>query len=242
MTIDRITPTKRPAGPPQGYQQWRSLLFLHWEVPVALLRSLVPKSLDIDTYEGRAYVGLVPFTMQNVRPFRFLPAIPGTANFHETNVRTYVLHEGGNPGVWFFSLDAANRLAVYAARTFFHLPYHYATMDLRVDGSTVHYQSRRHSGEARLNLQYTVEEVLPSSQVGTLQFFLAERYFLYATSASGRLFRGQVHHRPYPLHKARVHQIEETLLSAAQIAHGEQRTADYFSPGVDVELFALTTV
>ncbi|HRI54857.1 MAG TPA: DUF2071 domain-containing protein [Pseudomonadota bacterium] len=241
----RIAPTRRPAGAAQGLQQWRHLLFVHWEVPVSVLRPLIPPALEVDTYKGRAFVGLVPFTMRNVRPFRFLPAVPGTADFHETNVRTYVRRAGGGdpgPGVWFFSLDAASRLAVLAARTFFHLPYYHADMDLQVEGAKVSYRSERRSGAARLQLRYEIGEPLPASEPGTLQFFLAERYYLYTVDREQRLLRGQVHHKPYPLHKARVERLEESLLGAAAVSAAGELPLKLYSPGVDVEVFALARV
>lgn len=206
---------------------------------MAVLRPLIPPALQVDTFEGRAFVGLVPFTMRNVRPQRFLPAVPGLANFHETNVRTYVLRAGRDPGVWFFSLDAANLLAVWAARTFFHLPYYHADMDLQVDGAKVRYRSERRSGAARLQLSYEIGEPLPASEPGTLQFFLAERYYLYTVDRQQRLLRGQVHHKPYPLHTARLEQLEESLLGAAALPTASELPLKLYSPGVDVEVFAL---
>lgn len=243
LPIDRVGPTRRPAGPAQGLQRWRTLLFAHWEVPIEVLRPLLPPSLTVDTYEGRAYVGLVPFTMRDVRPLRRLPPFPGTGDFHETNVRTYVLRDGRDPGVWFFSLDAASRLAVWAARTFFHLPYHHARMDLRQDGDAVSYRSERRGG-AGLRLRYRVGEALPPSEPGSLRFFLAERYYLYATDdgpggRGGRLLRGQVHHAPYPLHAAIVEELDESLLGAAGLPRQGERLPDLYSPGVDVEIFSL---
>ena len=127
--IDRISPTREPDRWPVMRQSWRELLFLHWPIRPDQLRPLVPPQLDLDLFEGTAYVGLVPFTMTGVRPVG-LPPVRGISNFHETNVRTYVHRDGRDPGVWFFSLDAANRLAVYLARTFFHLPYYHARMFL----------------------------------------------------------------------------------------------------------------
>ena len=241
----RVAPTRRPAGPAQGLQQWRHLLFVHWEVPVSVLRPLIPPALEVDTYKGRAFVGLVPFTMRNVRPFRFLPAVPGTADFHETNVRTYVRRAGRGdpgPGVWFFSLDAASRLAVLAARTFFHLPYYHADMDLQVDGAKVSYRSERRSGAARLQLRYEIGEPLPASEPGTLQFFLAERYYLYTLDSQRRLVRGQVHHPPYPLHGATVDELSESLIAAAGVQKGAPLPLTLYSPGVDVEIFGLERV
>lgn len=228
----------RPAGPAQGYQKWRTLLFSHFEVPVEVLRPLLPPQLSVDTYAGRAYVGVVPFTMRDVQPLRWVPPLPGTAHFHEANVRTYVHRGGADPGVWFFSLEAANRLAVWAARTFFHLPYHFAEMALEQDGDRVTYRSQRRGAEARLQARYRVGAALPPSEPGTLRYFLAERYYLYALG-SGALWRGQVHHRPYPLHEAHVELLDQTLLASAGLPADGARTPDLFSPGVDVEIFGL---
>jgi uncharacterized protein YqjF (DUF2071 family) len=110
VEIDRVSPAERPAGRASQRQTWLELLFLHWSVPTEALRPLVPPRLQIDTYEGQAYLGLVPFTMTGVRPLWF-PAVPGLSSFHEVNVRTYVHQDGCEPGVWFLSLDASNLLA-----------------------------------------------------------------------------------------------------------------------------------
>jgi uncharacterized protein len=241
--MDRLAPGRRPAGSPAGYQKWRNLLFMHWEVPVARLRPLVPQALEIDTFEGRAYVGLVAFEMHDVRPSRFLPALPTAAHFEEVNVRTYVHLRDGDPGVWFLSLDAASALAVLGARAFFHLPYFHARMDTRRDGDgRTAYRSERHWEEGRsaaLDVRYeTGEEVGPVAE-GTFEHFLAERYYLYALTAGGSLLRGQVHHTPYPLRRARVLALDESLVGAAGIPRPEQRASELWSPGVDVEIFGL---
>ena len=127
--IDRVAPTRQPDDRVVMRQNWNDLLFLHWQAPAEMLRPLVPANLEIDTFEGRAYVGLVPFSMTGVRPI-WSPPVPLLSNFHETNVRTYVHFRGANPGVWFFSLDAANAIAVRIARALWKLPYHFANMRL----------------------------------------------------------------------------------------------------------------
>ena len=138
-----MSPTRRPAGRAAQRQSWHELLFLHWSVPVEALRPLVPSRLEIDTYEGRAYVGLVPFTMTGVRPV-WAPAVPGLSSFHEVNVRTYVHLGGREPGVWFLSLDASSLLAVLIARATYHLPYRFARMSLtRGPQGEVRYSSER---------------------------------------------------------------------------------------------------
>jgi hypothetical protein len=240
--IDRIAPTRRPEGPPQGYHKWRSLLFIHWEVPEAILRPLVPKGLTIDTFEGKAYVGLVCFTMMGIRPTRFLPPIPGLAAFHETNVRTYVHRDGKDPGVWFMSLDAANSVAVKAARSFWHLPYFRADMTLSHDGTKVHYRSSRRwppPVPAATEVKCTVGAPIGTSEPDTLQFFLAERYFLYCEK-NGRILSGRVHHAPYPLNEVQVDQLDETVVAAGGVTERGARTKDYWSSGVDVEVFSLS--
>ena len=240
--MDRIAPTRRPAGDPQGYHSWQHLLFLHWEVPVEVLRPLVPQRLSIDTFEGRAFVGLVPFTMCDVHP-AWCPPVPGISSFHETNVRTYVHLDGDAPGVWFFSLDAANPAAVAAARVGWGLPYFFADMTLDVDGDKVEYRSRRHfvDGDAALGTTYRVGQALGSAEPGTLEHFLCERYFLYAQDG-GRLQRGQVHHTPYPLHRVGVERLHETLVAASRIPTEGPPMSQLYSPRVDVEVFPLRDV
>jgi len=240
--MDRASPGRRPEGSPSGLQKWRSLLFVHWEVPAQVLRALVPPRLEVDTFEGRAFVGLVPFEMHDVRPSRFLPAVPTASRFEETNLRTYVHLGGRDPGVWFFSLDASSALAVLGARAFFHLPYWHAKMRTERAGDRVVYRSERHwegGSSAALDVTYEVGEELGPAVEGTLEHFLAERYFLYALTGSNVLLRGQVHHSPYPLRRARITELDESLVEAAGIARPEERASELWSPGVDVEVFGL---
>jgi len=242
--IDRLAPTRRPDDRVVMYQRWRSLLFLHWEVDPALLHRLLPTGLDLDTFAGRAYVGLVPFSMQAVRPAR-LPALPWLSYFPETNVRTYVHHAGRNPGVWFFSLEAANPIAVLLARRWFHLPYHRArmTLDRDPDGA-FHYTSHRlWPGPTPATSDLRGRPTGPPNPAvpGTLEHFLLERYWLYS-GWKDRLFRGQVHHSPYPAQPAEALAVDETLLAAAGIPRPPDAPLTHFSAGVDVEVFPLRPV
>ena len=142
--IDRFAPSKRPHQWSVMRQNWRDLLFIHWPIRPESLRPLIPPPLDLDLFQGTAYVGLVPFTMTGVRPIG-LPAVRGLSNFHETNVRTYVRVGDRDPGVWFFNLEAANSIAVRIARRLFHLPYQYARMFLEHESIGSGGQARRFS-------------------------------------------------------------------------------------------------
>lgn len=237
--IDRISPASRPDERVVGWQRWRELLFVHWAVPVEVVRPLVPKRLSIDTFNGETFIGLVPFGMEGVRPWW----LPLGLDFLETNLRLYVHLEGQGPGVWFLSLEAASWLAVQAARIGWQLPYHHARMSSSRIGDVVSYQSqRRGREEAALQARYRIGQPLGPSAPGSLQHFLLERYLLYADKG-GVLLRGQVHHAPYPAHAVDILQLSEGIVSAAGLPSdlGMPPIAHY-SPGVDVEVFALQRV
>ena len=241
--IDRISPTLRPHRRVVMRQSWHDLLFLHWEVEAEELQKLLPPSLTVDTFEGKAYVGLVPFTMTDVRPI-WSPSIPPMSNFHETNVRTYVHVDGANPGVWFFSLDAANQIAVKIARALWKLPYHFASMSLRKEGNLIRYSTTRLSPPplpANCKVEYEVVGDVRPALPDTLEFFLAERYLLYAQSGKD-LLRGQVYHTPYPLQSAIVKSLEENLVLAAGIHRAQTDPLAHYAKGVNVEVFGLARV
>jgi len=209
---------------------------------MALLRPLVPASLSIDTFEGKALVGLVPFTMQGIR-LAYLPPVPGTTAFHETNLRTYVHRDGRDPGVWFFSLDAANALAVKVARARFHLPYFKARMRMHVQNARIEYASARlwpAPVPAALEATWTIGDALAPPAVGSFEHFLLERYILYAQSPRGALHLGRVHHAPYPARRARLEKLRESLFAAAGITGLGDPVSVLYSPGVDVDVFPLS--
>ncbi len=234
--IDRIGPTRRPAGNPRGYHVWRSLLFMHWPVPIDVLRPLVPESLELDLFDDVAYVGVVPFEMEGVRP-RWLPKSL-SFSFLETNVRTYVRYRD-KPGVFFLSLEAAHGPAVWAARKFWGLPYFHADMAVRRDGDDIYYRTERKCDGAFHRAEYQIGESLEPSSPDSLEFFFLERYLLFVERKGG-LYAGQVAHTPYPAQLAHVSRVEDSLLLAAGVTgcEGKPEFAHY-SSGVDVEVFDL---
>lgn len=237
--IDRLAPTHRPPGRPAGYQRWRSLLFLHWRVPVEPLRQFVPAALELDLWEGEAYVGVVPFAMEGIRPAWYPEAL--ALRFLETNVRTYVTCRG-RPGVYFFSLDANSLLAVQAARVGWRLPYYHAAMQMHDAGGAIAYSTRRRRCGARHEVRYQVGEMLGPSAPGTLEHFFLERYLLFV-ERKGRIEFGQVHHPPYPAQMASVDGVQDELVAAAGLppVRGLPDFA-HFARGVDVEVYGLKPV
>jgi len=189
-----------PAGAWRWRQSWRDLLFAHWPVAPAVLRALVPTSLELQQFDGVAWLGLVPFRMAGVmrRPW---PDLPWVSAFPELNVRTYV-NLDGKPGVWFLSLDASNALAVWAARRFFHLPYYRARMALTKDAGGFRYSSVRAGAEFLATYSPTSEPYQAAH--GSLEHWLTERYCLYASAPDGSIWRNEVHHHPWPLQTARA--------------------------------------
>lgn len=193
-------PWPLPEGPWVGRQTWADLLFAHWRVQVEQVRHLVPSGLTIQEHDGSSWIGLVPFRMQGVM-LRYLPDVPGLSAFPELNVRLYVERDG-KPGVWFLSLDADNAPAVWAARTFLHLPYHKAAISLQARGDLIEYSSVRRRGGARYQGTYRPIGGVYAAKPGSLDHWLTERYCLYAAAPSGELRRMEVHHAPWPLQPA----------------------------------------
>ncbi len=194
-------------------QSWHHLLFAHWPLPLDQLRPRIPAGLEIDTFGGSAWIGVVPFEMRHVRA-RSLPDVPGLSAFPELNARTYVRHDG-LPGVWFFSLDADHWPAVITARQTFHLPYFKAVMQAQQHGNWMEYQSyRTHSGAPAAVFRGRYRPIAEAvwSTPGSLEYFLTERYYLYAADRAGRLYRAAVQHVPWPLQAAEAEISVNTMV------------------------------
>jgi uncharacterized protein YqjF (DUF2071 family) len=210
----RLKERLSPEGPVVMYQRWSELLFLHWAVPPEVVQAGLPEGLAVDTFEGRAWIGVVPFLMGGVRP-RGLPAVAGLSSFPELNLRTYVYDRAGRPGVWFYSLDTPNGVANWIARKFFHLNYRTARMKVSCGKDGVDYRAElklpgRHDAPQRY--RWRREGPVSAARPGSLEFFLVERYRLFAYDwKHGRLFSGRVHHEPYPIQHPIVHQSSDRL-------------------------------
>ncbi|HZO89170.1 MAG TPA: DUF2071 domain-containing protein [Chthonomonadaceae bacterium] len=225
------------------FQCWNDLLLAHWPVLEESLRPLVPEVLPIDTFEGQAWLGITPFRLTDAHA-RFLPSVPGLSSFLELNVRTYVTVED-KPGVYFFSLDASNPVAVTGARQFFYLPYFTAEMDQRVEEGWIYFHSRRAGGtdsSPHLRTRYRPTGEVFQALPGTLEYFLIERYCLY-TMEDQHLYRCEIHHPPWPVQPATAEFEENTMASAQGIALPETPPLLHFAetqPTIVWPLFRLS--
>jgi len=216
---------------------------MHWPVAASQLRDKIPAALEIDTYDGSAWVGVVPFRMTGVR-VAGMPPVPGTSAFAELNVRTYVT-ANGKPGVWFFSLDAASALAVAAARRWFHLPYFRAQFALSsTEAGAIDYRCRRtHRGApaADLRVSYKPTGEVFHARPGSIEYFLTERYCLYASEGS-RIFRGDIDHGPWRLQPAEAQIRINTMAAASAIALPNEKALLHFARYQNVRIWGLREV
>ncbi len=216
-------------------QQWNDLAFIHWEVDAQWLRSVIPPDLDLDLHDGKAWIGIVPFTMEGVTR-RGFPAPRFMCDFPELNVRTYVTKDD-KPGVWFFSLDITNRFAVWVARTFFHLPYFSAEMEVSEEGDGIRYRSSRDG--TLFDATYIPGEAR-AFESGSFEIWATERYCLYSKSNSGVLYRGEVHHKQWSLQLAKFEIRSNSLLEGIPV--GAMHPSILFSKSIDVVVYDLEKI
>jgi uncharacterized protein len=232
-------PWPMPTGPWVMTQSWHDLLFAHWAVPPSLVGATLPRGLELDLFDGRAWIGVVPFWMSNVSP-RGVPLLRGLSTFPELNVRTYVT-VGGRAGVYFYSLDATNPIAVAGARAIFNLPYYWSSMRTSVEPDAhgvgvVRYESDRPASReprARFVARYWPVESPFNARKGTLDYFLTERYCLY-TARDGKPVTVDIHHRPWPLQRAEAEISVNTMAAAAGVPHGSETPVLHFAKRIDV--------
>jgi uncharacterized protein YqjF (DUF2071 family) len=217
-------------------QTWCDLTFLHWPYSAEVIRKLIPRELSLDTFDGVAWVALAPFVLAGVRPFG-LPATPWISEFPETNVRTYVLGPDGEPGVWFFTLEADRLLGVMAARAWYKLPYRWAAMSVRSSENTVEYRSERHRLFGK-GASHVVIEVGSKVDTGDFDYFLTARFRLYTVHRS-RVGYAEIDHPPWPLQHGRVTTLEEDLVMNSGVPKPEGEPVVHFSRRLDVKVAPL---
>jgi uncharacterized protein len=221
-------------------QWWRDLLFAHWPIQPAVIQSLLPPGLIADTIDNQAWAAVVPFRMTGVRP-RGVPRLPWVSDFSELNVRTYVRpanHPNSPPGVYFFSLEASNPLAVAVARRFFHLPYMNADMDCQGTAEIAYTSIRTHANEplAAFEARYRPTKAATRSP---LLDWLTERYCLYTTDRQGRLYQGNIHHQRWPLFEAEAEIPRNTMAAAAGIELPATPPLLHFAREIEVLIYPL---
>ena len=243
---NRLAEREKPKLPTVMYQRWEELLFLHWPVEPQVVAKVLPPGLGVDTYKGKAWLGVVPFSMRGVRP-RFLPAVPGLSSFPELNLRTYVVDELGRPGVWFYSLDTPKHLPNWIARTFFHLNYRFARIQVEDKGGSRSYRSELWMGsDWDVPQEYEWERIGEpfTAEAGSLDFFLAERYRLFAyNDAKAQLMTGQVHHQAYPLQQVNLKRYSKRIFTLNGLSKPDSSPVSLLaSSGVNVQISPMIRV
>lgn len=228
-------PWPLPQRPWALQMSWRDLAFLHWPIAPEEIRAVVPEPLEVDTFDGQAWIGVVPFRMADVR-LRLAPPVPTAADFEELNVRTYV-RSGERAGIWFLSLDAASRLVVRGARFTCNLPYFHAAMAARRSGEKIEYRSRRthrHAPAAEFSGRYWPTGPVAPAWHGSLEHWLAERYCLFTVGRGDKVFQLDVHHRRWPLQPGAAEIGTNTMAEAAGVSLPAQPPLVHYAAKLDV--------
>jgi uncharacterized protein YqjF (DUF2071 family) len=234
---DDHRPWRVPRDPWVMAQRWDHLAFAHWPVDAGALRALVPAALPLDTFDGAAWLGITPFQVRGLR-LRGLPALPGLSEFTEINVRTYVSLDD-KPGVYFFSLDANTMLGVQGARTWYRLPYDFAASALALSDDGIEFTSTRLTGEtpAAFRAVYRPTGPVEYARRRTLEWWLTERYCLYAVDEHGRVERAEIHHAPWPLQRASVEIGENSMAEPLGLALSGPPALVHYSRTIDVSVW-----
>jgi len=223
------------------HQSWRDLLFLHWKIDPALIQETLPEGLFVDTFDGSAYISVIPFLLQDLH-LPLIPPIPGFSNFVEINLRTYVNDKNGLPGVWFYSLHINSKLCAFIAKKVFGLPYHFAEIELKKSENTHIKYNLKDENSSLMEFNYQPDGNLYLAKPETLDFFLLERYVLFSLYAN-ELYVGRVHHVPYPISKVNATYKAENLFTFNSFKHPSQKPdLINYSPGLNVDLFRFEKV
>jgi uncharacterized protein len=235
LEIVEHRPWPLPKGPWIMEQTWNDLLFAHWPVSDDVLRPLIPPVLTLDQFEGQCWVAVTPFHMTGIRA-RWMPALPGLSSLPELNVRTYVTF-GGKPGVFFFSLDAESRTAVWVARATYHLPYFFSRMSVSEKNGWFVYRCIRDAG-TNFTGKYRPVAAPQLRRLSSLEHWLTERYCLY-TVVRDRVYRAEIHHEQWPLQDAEAEILENTMARVAGITLPQNPPLLHFSKKLDVLIWSL---
>lgn len=222
-------------GPWTSFQRWKNLALLHWKIDEQRVRHLIPVPLELDTFDGAAYIGIVPFTMEGVRA-RLLPSVPRYSSFPELNVRTYVKYKGIS-GVYFFSLDASRRLFVWGGRRFYKLPYFPSHMIVGVHDDRVSYELARIGGDVAFKARYWPTSDVFQSSPGSVEEFLTERYCLFVADGTN-VGRCDIHHERWPLQHGHVEIEQNTMLTPYGLSVSGPPVVHY-AASIDVRIWPL---
>lgn len=218
---------------PVMLQRWSWLTFFHWRYTPEEIRGMLPSAVTLDTFDGSAWVGLTPFFLRGLR-LPFAPALPWISRFPETNVRTYVRGPDGEPGVWFFTLEADRLAAVAGARSLYRLPYRWSAMRVERANGQVEYRSERHRPFRTAHTNIAVE---PGEPIKASEFdnFLTARFRLYTMMGKRPAF-AQIEHEPWPLHSGRILQMEQTLVQDCGMRAPSGEPTVHYSPDLKVRI------
>lgn len=237
--LQRLSLRQPPPARPVMRQRWSNLLFLHWPVDPSVIRSRLPEGLEPDLFDGRAWIGVVPFAMGRVHPVG-LPPLPWVSWFLELNVRTYVHDHSGRPGVWFFSLDCNQPIAVEAARRFFQLPYHHARMRAALRDGEMICSCRRHASPRESRFRYRPATGGEPAREHSLEWFLVERYLLFTADRAGRIRSGRVHHQPYRIAEAQCREWSAVPVEDDGLGHlADPPSSMLVAEPVEVQIYPL---
>ncbi len=235
---DRLLFRGEPRRNAVGSQRWNDLLFLHWQMDPEVIQASLPAGLYVDVFQGKGWLGIVPFFMERIRP-AWLPPLPWLSWFMEMNLRTYVHDDRGRPGVWFYSLDCNQPVAVALARRFFDLPYFHARMTSERRQGRIHFACQRKGAEQESRFVWRPHSEGHEAIPGTLEFFLVERYLLFASGPQGVLRTGRVHHRPYQISTPELTAWDNAPALQSGFALSGPPQSVLCAGKVDVRIFAL---